>query len=322
MELAHDEVKRRSHQQTILSSYLIGSVVHGNPFLGDAADIDLVIIHNDDVRHPREFIRLSQQVHLDISHINASFFEHPRQLRIDPWQGPAIAEPGFLYDPDHFFERVQATVRGQFYRPDFVFQRATGFLNLAKQHCSLMQISSRWPHHYLHAIILGANARLACFNSQVAGRGTLAALRSQLHKLGETATYHGIVQLCGLADCTSWDFDALLSALDATWRGMQKNLSQSPLSRCRKEYTLAGLQGLLDQQDLPAAGWLLVMAWELLHARAEAESVPMQHEDVWDQLRNMTSLRKVDRRQRKQVLTRYLNHIGTQLHVWGKEHGV
>lgn len=322
VELAQDEVARRTHQQTLLSSFLIGSVVQGNPFIGDTADIDLVLIHDDDLQRPREYIRLSQQVHLDVVHYSAAFFDQPRRLRVDPWLGPAIAEPGFLFDPEHFFEKVQASVRGQFHRHDFVMERALAFLNLANQHSALMQISQRWQKHYLMAIMLGANARLACYNRSAAGRGTLAALRRFFQSIDEEETYYGILQLCGLADCSSWAFDQLSSAFSSRWDQRMKGSKEPAFSRCRKEYVLGGVHGLLAQQDAPAAGWLLLSAWEELQGTAPKRDGSGVKDEHWLGFLENTGLQQHDRKRCKDVLARFLRHIEEQLRTWGKQYGI
>lgn len=322
IELAQDEVARRAHHKTLLSSFLIGSVVQGDPFIGDTADVDLVLIHDDDVQRPREYIRLSQQVHLDIVHYGAAFFNQPRRLRVDPWLGPAIAEPGFLFDPEHFFEKVQASVRGQFHRHDFVMERALAFLNLANQHSALMQISQRWQKHYLQAIMLGANARLACYGRSAAGRGTLASLRRFFQTIEEEETYYGIIQLCGLGNCSSWPFDQLSAAFTESWDQLVKDRKEPALSRCRKEYILGGLLGLLAQQDPPAAGWLLLTSWEELQGIILKRDGSEAEEKNWLDLLESAGLRQRDKKGRKDVLDRFLRHMEEQLHTWGNQYGV
>ena len=112
IDLARHEVLQRTHQRGILSGYLIGSVVGGDPLLGDTADIDLVLIHRESVTPKREAVRLSHQVHLDISHHSKDVYMKPSELRVDPWLGPSLCEPIFLHDPEHFFEWAQAGARG------------------------------------------------------------------------------------------------------------------------------------------------------------------------------------------------------------------
>jgi len=104
VELARREVERRAANEGILSGYLIGSVARGNPALGGTMDIDLVLIHHHKPRAEREIIRLSHQVHLDILHHDRAFYRRPSELRVHPWMGPALCEPIFLFDPEHFFE--------------------------------------------------------------------------------------------------------------------------------------------------------------------------------------------------------------------------
>jgi len=320
LELARSEVLQRSQQEDLLSSFMIGSAVQGQPFLGDTADIDLVLIHPTEQKQFREIIRLSHQVHLDILHYGQHIFSQPRTLRIDPWLGPAIAEPGYLYDPEHFFERVQASVRGQFYRPDFSLQRARGFLDLAGQHQALMLISNRWQQHYLHAITHAANAILSCEGKPESGRGWLKALRQRLQTLDDVETYNGILQLCGIWESPEWDFAALCAAFQRSCKKALQRSGMQPAARGRFEYLSGGVEGLLAMQEQRAAAWLLLTSWEkLLHqdgaAASQDESAPfktlLEHAQLTDQ----------SREQRKDVLARYLKYIETRVLEWGQRAG-
>jgi len=321
LDLARDELNQRKRDEDLLSGFAIGSVVRGTAFLGGTADIDLVLIHRDDLQRPREFIRLSHQVHLDIVHHSQSFFRRPRELRTDPWMGPAIAEPGFLYDPEHFFERIQASVRGQFHRPDFTLQRAQGFLERSRHHQSLMQLSRRWQQHYLLAIRCGANALLTCYEGPVAGRAWLVNLRERCQNLNEMDTYNGILQLCGLLDSTQWDFINLLPGFLKDWEEAGKRVSNPRFSRCRKEYYLGGIRGLLDRNEHHAAAWLLLTSWETVMGDQAEGDPPSQNKNDWPALLSAAKLTDADKQQRKDILARFLTHIAERVTVWGNRSG-
>ncbi|MBN2554675.1 MAG: hypothetical protein JXA97_01945 [Anaerolineales bacterium] len=321
LDLARDELYQREGDADLLSGFAIGSVVRGTAFLGGTADIDLVLIHRDDLQRPREYIRLSHQVHLDIIHCSQSYFRKPRELRTDPWMGPAIAEPGFLYDPEHFFERIQASVRGQFHRPDYALQRAHGFLELSRHHQSLMELSKRWQQHYLLAICCGANALLTCFEGPVAGRAWLVNLREHCQNLDEMDTYHGILQLCGLPDSTQWDLINFLPVFISDWEEAGTRVTNPRFSRCRKEYYLGGIRGLLDRNEHHAAAWLLLTSWETIIGDHENGRPSSQTKNDWPALLSAAKLTDADKLQRKDILARFLAHIAERVIVWGNQSG-
>ena len=133
-KLARDTVDKRTRSDhTLLAVYLHGSLLGEHPLLGNSADIDLFFVHNEEVTIEREIVRLSDDVHLDISHHSHRLYRQPRELRVHPWLGPTVYGCRILYDPQHFMDFAQASVRGQFYRPDNVLQRARQQLEHARE---------------------------------------------------------------------------------------------------------------------------------------------------------------------------------------------
>ena len=123
--IANDTVAQRVRQDHgILSAYLCGSLLGDHFLLGGSADIDLVFIHIDLPPVGREIQRLTDDVHLDIAHYSQKDFREPRRLRQHAWLGPTIFSCRLLHDPQHFMHFTQASVRGQFERPDHVLERA------------------------------------------------------------------------------------------------------------------------------------------------------------------------------------------------------
>ncbi len=157
VELARREAEARAASGDLVSAYLVGSVAYGEPLLGGTADIDLVLIHAEDPATDREIVPLSADVHLDIVHHGRQRYAQPRGLRIDPWLGPAISGPVFLYDPQHFFEWAQAGARGQFFRADHTLARARSLLQAARD---------RLPHPLPRASGAGHAARGGCRRRQ------------------------------------------------------------------------------------------------------------------------------------------------------------
>jgi len=69
MKVVRDTVTQRLRtDRSIVSIYLTGSLLEEEYLLGGAADIDLVIVHNDYPGPEREIVPLTDTVHLDIAH--------------------------------------------------------------------------------------------------------------------------------------------------------------------------------------------------------------------------------------------------------------
>ena len=115
LKVANDAIaKYVGTDHTLLAVYLQGSLLGDSPLIGNSADIDLFFIHTNEVSIEREIVRISDEVHLDISHHTHSIYRQPRELRVHPWLGPAVYGCKIMYDPQHFMDFVQASVRGQF----------------------------------------------------------------------------------------------------------------------------------------------------------------------------------------------------------------
>lgn len=196
-DVARQQVKERS---SILSAYLIGSVAAGERPLGDATDLDLVLIDGDPPARRREVLPLSDGLVADL-HIHArEDYRNPKALRVDPWRGPEMCEPIFLYDPQHFFELAQASARGQFHRPDHVAARAQAFLELARRH---LQVSDFGPEAAPRApvsieglclgLMCAANAVITLTGFPGAGRRLLLRLEAAATRLARPALYDGFL---------------------------------------------------------------------------------------------------------------------------------
>ena len=134
LKIARDTVAQRTRSDHgLLSIYLHGSLLEDDPLLGGTADIDLVFIHDEEHSVEREIQRLTDEVHLDIAHHARSDYRWARSLRLHPWLGPTIINCKILYDPQHFMDFTQASVRGQFNQPDNVLGRARGQADHARQ---------------------------------------------------------------------------------------------------------------------------------------------------------------------------------------------
>ena len=107
--------ERAFNDRGIIAAYLTGALVaDSEPILGGTADIDIIFVHADEPKHRREFVKLTPDFHLDISHRAKAEFKRPRELRLDPWLGWEMYDPMLLYERERFFEFVQAGLRAGF----------------------------------------------------------------------------------------------------------------------------------------------------------------------------------------------------------------
>ena len=125
LKIAEQTVAQRvRNDRDIMAAYLSGTLLEENYLLGGTADVDLTFLHMDKPTIEREVQRLTDEVHLDMTHYDQRDFSQARKLRLHPWLGPTIYAAKILHDPQHFLDFTQASVRGQFYRPDYILERA------------------------------------------------------------------------------------------------------------------------------------------------------------------------------------------------------
>ena len=259
IQLAQREVKRQAAVSDILSAYLIGSVARGEPLLGGTADVDLVLIHEHRPALEHEVVRLSDDVHLDITHHSRELYENPRSLRTDPWLGPSMCEPVFLYDPEHFFEWSQAGVRGQFHRADHVHARSLEFLQRSREANASLNGNGTWLKKYMQATMQGANAAASLTGFPAAGRRLTLSLERKTAELGQNEAYQGFLCLIGAAEIDSWNLPEWLSscgrAYDAASKVTDNPEFETPTIPPRKSATYEVVNLGSWRLGMPA-GWI------------------------------------------------------------------
>ncbi len=320
VELAKRECLRQAEQSDVVAGYLTGSVAHGEPVLSGTADIDLVLIHAELPGCSREIVPLSEDIHLDIAHHARSFYAQPRQLRVDPWWGPAVAEPLFLYDPSHVFEVAQAGTRGQFYRPDNVHARALAFLHPARLALQAAREDKDWRASYLESLMLAANAAASLAGPPAAGRRAVLTLERRLGALGQAALVGDFAGLLG--------GPAVFTSLRDWIRGWILAFDALPgdlppcLHPARRPYLLAGFQAVLDAGRPEAVLWPLLSIWtRSLAALHRLEAVDGYLSPYEAALANC-GLDLDSQQIRCTQLERYLDRVEELLEDWALRSGV
>ncbi len=280
--IAEDTVAERAKQDaSIIAAYLHGSVLTSeDPLLGGTADIDLVFIH-DEYDRQREIIRLTEDVHLDIEHHAKADYQPPRELRTCPWRGNTIFYCKSLFDPEHFIDFTQASVRGLFNQYENVLARSRALLQDARAtwlyfHNRSVPDSPDQVMAYLQALDDAANA-LACLNGAPAcGRRFLLSLRPRLELLGEPALYDDLLGLLGGEVLDAETIAAWLPGWETDFERLNQGYDPPPaLHKHRKAYYLRAFQALLESEQPETAAWPLLHTWTLM-----AQTMPSQV-DAW-----------------------------------------
>ena len=326
LKIADDTVAQQARRdRSLLSAYLCGSLLDDEFLLGGATDIDLVYIHTDPVPDQREIVRLTDDVHLDIAHYPQKDFRKTRMLRLDPWLGPAIFGCKVLYDPQHFMDFTQASVRGQFQRPDYVVERARQQLDGARQ--IWMSFYTDLPDQpgpqevslYLSALEGAGNAIASLSSPPLTERRFLLNYRHSVEAVDRAGMYAGMLGLLGAPNV---DVEAL-HIWSSAWRvcleALPAETAPARLHPHRIPYYQRAFEATLDGDQPTAVLWPMLNTWTLA-----ASLLPRDADSVlaWSKACSYLGLLGAGFTERVEALDIYLDMVEETLESWAQDNGV
>jgi len=268
LSTAKDTVRRATlGVHDLVCAYVTGSLVTEDPLIGGTTDIDLVYIHSIEVPTEREIIPVTEDFHLDITHLHDSFFSIPRNLRTDAWVGSFLCHyPIPLYDSGHWFEYVQAGIYAHFYDPPNIIQRVRQFADKAR--ATWLQLQTGHSQFNIESISLyisclkdAANAISCLVSVPLTNRRFLLDYPARTQELNMPGLAAGLIDLIVPSEPIEPDWDAWL----ADWRGdftQLQNRHDVPLdfhAAKRPYYEKAILD--LKEGSQEAALWILLWSW-------------------------------------------------------------
>lgn len=256
----------------LLTIYLSGSLLSRSPLLGGTTDIDLVCIWNHSPQWPQELRLLPAGVALDIRHYPRTRFEPARGLRTDPWMGTEVAAAQPLWDPRHFFDRVQANVRSHFLDPEIAFRRAWSLLSRARE--IWLQLPSYrdlsvFVEHGLQVIYQAAHVPATLRGYVLPPRRFLQAFGVLTQMFNQPHWMASVLQLLGAPHISP---QQLHDWLEPWSRTFDAALATQPvrdpvLHPARKTYFALGIQALLQSEPPMQALYPLMWTWTLAAQR-------------------------------------------------------
>ena len=125
--------QQASQRTTLVAAYLTGSVARSEPQLGGSSDLDIVLVDSAPPEDYEPCLALSELVHIELTYLHPREFADKRALRQHPLLAQTVFDAMRLYDPQHFFDLLQAVVRGQFDTSENVHARARNACARARQ---------------------------------------------------------------------------------------------------------------------------------------------------------------------------------------------
>jgi hypothetical protein len=338
LKIARDTAAQRARvSRRIICIYLTGSVLTENPLLGGTTDIDLVIVHDSEPLQAREIVRLTDEVHLDISHFDQAVFQYPRQLRTHPWLGPYIyRKPLVLHDTQHWFDFTQAATGAQFFQVDNIIQRARTLAQDARQAWMHLEAGAQGQHParvyaYLEALENAGNA-LVCLTGEgnpLPERRFLLQLPQRLQEIQRTDLVAG---LTGLLAPDYNTLEPLWPAWIQSWKETFHAASVSEDAPARlhptRQLYYERAAAALWEENPDAAVWLVLRIWTLaaghlagLASREGAAVSPAPNAD-WEAAVQLIGLSADRFPERLHALDLYLDQVEEALDTWSQDNGV
>lgn len=319
IDLAKQDVEKRARNHNVRCAFVVGSAVRGDPLLGGAADVDVIVIHRDLPLRDRIIERLSQDVHLDLYQYGAEQIDPPRELRLQPLLGPAVAAGERIYDPEHYFDWLQAGVRAHFHRPDQQLARARAWLDQARAAAGrLPDDDIAWTQAFARAAFTGANAGAVLADGPVAGRRAALILRQRFAAAERSDLFADFLELLGINQAAGWDLSRWLSGWAKAYDAALARKSELTLSQVRRDYFLRGFQALADAEQAPAVLLPLLVTWQLPQDQANPDDAA---QSAWIELQQATGLQLERRDDKARQLEQYFDQLEIYLEHWGETHG-
>ena len=314
--------KRALADPGLVAAYLTGSVRTENPFLGNATDIDIVLVHAGQPKIRREVLPVTAEIHLDIVHNPRQEYEKPKELRLHPWLGPELYDPLPLFVSGHFFEFIQAGVRAEFSEPGNVLARARKNAEHARQIWSGLQESvNAGPTlllSYLKSINHAANTIALLAGNPLAERRFMLQFHERAEAAGALALAADLASLLGgdRADAsilsgflTSWEEDFFQAA--------SRNKVHPSIASPRLIYYKASFNAMLASESPLSMLWPMVHTWTLC-----AASLPRSQQVKWQAACETLGLFGQSFNERLEELDRFLDAVDEIMENLASSHGL
>lgn len=270
-QYAKSFVEDRAHKDySILAVFLTGSIItQQDPFLEGTTDIDLVFIHIGDPETHREISPLTEDIHYDLLHHPKEKYVDRVSLRIDPWMGPMLSEAVVLYDPQHFLDLTQASVRGLYHQRENIIQRAQTLTKKARSKWFEFQSPPTNPGPpeiltYLEILDCAANG-IALLNGELlTERRFLINLEHNSSRLGKPGFYPAFLGMLGAPQVDSDQLSEWIEEWEKMYKELPKQGIPPHLSPYRLSYYRKGFDHILATDQPKNILWPLLKTWSLM----------------------------------------------------------
>jgi len=318
--------ERAFNDRGIIAAYLTGSLVSdADPMLGGSTDIDIIVVHADEPKHRREFVKLTPDFHVDMGHRAKAEFKRPRELRVDPWLGWEMYDPMLLFEREKFFEFVQAGLRAgfEFNAPTPALQRSRSLLAHGRQIWrDLLEtgdtVTPQDVTKYMKSLYHGVNAVAELSGPPLQERRLMLDFASRAETAQRPGMNDGLIGLMGASAVDASQISAWIPewklAFEAATESSRVDVRIHP---ARLNYYEKGINAVVSGGTPHAALWPLLQTWTL------AVDVLSEHSiNVWRSACGQLGLTVAGFEERVQGLDHFLDDVEALLDELAREHGL
>jgi hypothetical protein len=324
MKVAQEHVIQRTRiDRGLLAAYISGSLIDDEYLIGGTTDIDLFLVHVDAVEISREIIPLTEGIHLDIAHHFQRDYRQTRQLRVHPWMGPTLKNCKILYDPQHFLDFTQASVRGQYERSDHVMERVRGQFAASRQIWSSLHLrpADNSPDDllsYLKALANAANSIAGLSGSPLTERRFLPRFEMSARAIKRPGLYPGLLGLLGAPMIDVPTLKSWLPDVEAAYAAVSETSRPPRLHPARSSYYLRAFEAYIEGGQPQAALWPLLRTWTQAVCLAPPGSA---QRNTWEGAVDRLGLAGNAFEARLTGLDAFLDQVDEILEEWGRRSG-
>ena len=310
----------------IIAAYLTGSLVSdADPMLGGTADIDVIFVHASEPKHRREFVKLTPDFHLDISHRARTEFKRPRELRLDPWLGWEMYDPLLLFEREKFFEFVQAGLRAgfEFNAPAPALKRSRILLSHGRGIWrDLLEtggtVMPKDVAQYMKSLYHAVNAIAELSGPPLQERRLMLEFAPRAETAQRPEMYAALIGLLGASELRSSTLNEWLPE----WRlafesAMDTRNADARIHPARLNYYDKAIRAILVSENPRAALWPLLQTWSLA-----VDALPEHALEPWRSACQQLHLAAGDFEGRVEALDYFLDDVEALLDELATQYGL
>lgn len=270
IRIAKETVQKLTYNdKSVIAAYLTGSLLSDDPFLGGVTDIDLVVVTENQPALRREIVKLTADFHLDISFRAKAEYDSPRELRVNPWLGYEIYNPMLLYESEHFFDFIQASVRAgfEFHDPNLVLQRCRALLDHGRKiWFDLAEIRGpAVPQHvakYLKSLYHAVNVIAELSGPPLPERRVLLRFPSLVEQIERPSMSHALLGLLGGIGLEEDSLQAWLPEWELVFKkAFRTGKADARIHNARLNYYKKCFEAMLGSDNPVAMLWPFFSTW-------------------------------------------------------------